>query len=163
MRLTATLGGGKPIALSQPPSPWGRFAQGPGPSSRLVGRKNMRTFVMALLVLCGIGPLTAAAQPGDDPCERLQADLEPDRLIVIPGDRSGHVVTGKGRLYFHSAPADACRSGIFIIPGDTVDAVEAYDDFLQATYVNPRSGESTTGWLPSHRLEPTGEGIAPRQ
>ena len=123
----------------------------------------MRAFAVSLVVVaCGIAPIVAA-QSAENRCERLRANLDADRLVVIQGHRSGRVVTGTGRLHFHSAPSRQCRTEVFIVPGDTVDAVEEYEGFSRATFVNPDSGDTAGGWLESDRLKPSGFGIAPKQ
>ena len=121
----------------------------------------MRTFVVFLVVVCGIAPIIAAARSAENRCERLQSNLDVDRLVVIQGHMSGRVVTGKGRLYFHSAPSGQCRTEVFIVPGDAVDVVEEREGFSRATRVNPASGDTAGGWLASDRLKPSGFGIAP--
>jgi hypothetical protein len=123
----------------------------------------MRTFVVSLVVACGIAPIIAAAQSAENRCERLRANLDAGRLVVIQGHLSGHVVTGKGRLHFHSAPSGQCRTEVFIIPGDAVDVVEEYEGFSHATYVNPKNGDTAGGWVESNRLKPNGFGIALKQ
>ena len=119
----------------------------------------MRTLFVSLVVACGIAPIIAAAQSVENRCERLQSNLGSDRLVAIQGYMSGHVVTDKGRLHFHSAPSEKCRTEIFIIPGDAVDVVEEYEGFSNATYVNPKNGDTAGGWVESNRLKPNGFGI----
>lgn len=123
----------------------------------------MRVYAVSLVVACGIAPIVAAAQSAENRCERLQSNLDVDRLVVIQGHMSGHAVTGKGRLYFHSAPSGQCRTEVFIVPGDAVDVVEEYEGFSRATRVNPDSGDTAGGWLASDRLKPSGLGIAPKR
>lgn len=123
----------------------------------------MRAFAVSLVVACGIAPIIAAARSAENRCERLRANLDADRLVVIQGHMSGRVVTGKGRLHFHSAPSGECRTEVFIVPGDAVDVVEEREGFSRATFVNPDSGDTAGGWLESDRLKPSGFGIAPKQ
>jgi hypothetical protein len=123
----------------------------------------MRTFVVFLVVVCGIAPIIAAARSAENRCEHLQSNLDSDRLVVIQGYMSGHVVTGKGRLHFHSAPSGQCRTEVFVIPGDAVDVIEEYEGFSHATYVNPKTGDTADGWVESDRLKPNGFGIAPKR
>ena len=123
----------------------------------------MRAFAVSPVVACGIAPIVAAARSAENRCERLRANLDADRLVVIQGHRSGHVVTGKGRLHFHSAPSGQCRTEVFIVPGDAVDVVEEREGFSRATRVNPDRGDTAGGWLASDRLKPSGFGIAPKR
>ena len=123
----------------------------------------MRAFAVSPVVACGIAPIVAAARSAENRCERLRANLDAGRLVVIQGHRSGHVVTGTGRLYVHSAPSEKCRTEVFIIPGDAVDVVEEREGFSHATYVNPKNGDTAAGWVESDRLKPSGLGIAPKR
>lgn len=122
----------------------------------------MRSFMFAVL-LCGVTPIATLAETQQNPCGQLASKLDPGRLVVIPGHLSGQVVGGQGRLYFHSAPTPRCKTQTFIVPGDTVDAIEEYMGFSNITYINPRTGRIATGWVESKRLKATGMGIAPSQ
>jgi hypothetical protein len=119
----------------------------------------MRSVVILLSTIFGVVPSIAAAQNMPDQCERMQTSLDSNKLVVIQGYMSGHVVTGKGRLYFHSAPSGKCKTEVFIIPGDTVDVVEQYGAFSNASYINPKNGNTTAGWIESNRLKPNGLGL----
>ncbi|WP_244272947.1 hypothetical protein [Burkholderia lata] len=82
----------------------------------------------------------------------------------VTGSDAGRVVTGKGRLPFHSAPDDACRiDGLFIVEHDHVDARTDYGRFTSVIYLNPRTRGIAEGWVQTARLKPDGTGIAPRQ
>ena len=59
------------------------------------------------------------------------------------------VVTGSGRLQFHSAPDSACQmKGVFIIPKDAVIAyAQTRDGWSSVMYLNPRTGNDVSGWV----------------
>jgi hypothetical protein len=69
-----------------------------------------------------------------------------------------NVVTGAGRLQFYSAPNERCSiSGVFVIPKDKLVAYAQTDDgWSSVMYMNPRSGDTVSGWVRSARLKPTG-------
>lgn len=68
------------------------------------------------------------------------------------------VVTGTGRLQFHSAPDSACpMKGVFIIPKDAVIAyAQTRDGWSSVMYLNPRTGNDASGWVRSARLKTVG-------
>jgi len=74
------------------------------------------------------------------------------------------VVTGAGRLQFHSAPDSACSmKGVFIIPKDEVIAyAQTRDGWSSVMYLNPRTGNDVSGWVRSARLKTVGT-MGPRQ
>jgi hypothetical protein len=62
-------------------------------------------------------------------------------------------VAGPGRLPFFSAPSEACPlNGLFVVPGNRVDAHLTYEDFVFATYANPKTGKKVEGWIDGKRL-----------
>jgi hypothetical protein len=68
------------------------------------------------------------------------------------------VVTGKGRLQFYSAPdADCAMRGVFVIPKDEVIVyAQSSDGWSSVMYLNPKTGNSVSGWVKSSRLKETG-------
>lgn len=68
------------------------------------------------------------------------------------------VLTGAGRLQFHSAPDSACpMKGVFIIPKDEVIAyAQTRDGWTSVMYLNPRTGNDVSGWVRSARLRTLG-------
>lgn len=82
----------------------------------------------------------------------------------IPSHMSGRVVIDKGRLQFYSAPNLSCKqSGIYILPGESIDAYLEYKGFTSVLYINPKTGTEAEGWVLSARLKETGYGIGPKQ
>ncbi|MFM2058403.1 MAG: hypothetical protein RLY71_2788 [Pseudomonadota bacterium] len=121
--------------------------------------KSLRAAASAgIMLLCAVLVSPVGAQN----CPEL------DRVAIaqgarIPGHASGHVVVGKGRLQFFSAPNVKCpMNGVFILPGESVDAYVLSDGFMSVMYLNPRTGNDALGWVEAARLKPTGQGIAPR-
>lgn len=68
------------------------------------------------------------------------------------------VVVGAGRLQFYSAPhLDCAMTGIFVIPKDELIAYAQSDDgWSSVMYMNPKTGNSVSGWVKSSRLKETG-------
>ena len=96
-------------------------------------------------------------------CEQLESEA-PLRGAHIMGYQSGHTAVGKGRVQFYSGPTEKCKMpGVFILPGQTVNGYIRYRGFTSVMYLNPKTGEDTTGWVRSTRLQFNGTGIAPKQ
>lgn len=74
------------------------------------------------------------------------------------------VVTGTGRLQFHSAPDGAYpMKGIFIIPKDAVIAyAQTGDGWSSVMYLNPKTGNDVSGWVRLARLRTIGT-MGPRR
>jgi len=84
--------------------------------------------------------------------------------VLIEGYESGRDVIGKGRVQFYSAPDHRCKmKGVFVIPGDTVNAYVEYGDFTSVMYISSTTDSEAVGWVESSRLKENGYGIAPRQ
>jgi len=107
----------------------------------------------------------SASLPGVAVVNCRQADAAADLSGVrIPGHASGRQAIGSGRLQFYSAPAAACKMpGIFILPGETVQAYIEYAGYTSVMYLNAKTGSEAIGWVESLRLRANGQGIAPRQ
>jgi len=86
------------------------------------------------------------------------------RDVPIFSPPLANVVTGSGRLQFYSAPSERCSmSGIFVVPKDELVAYAATDDgWSQVMYMNPRTGDTVSGWVRSARLKQTGT-MGPKQ
>lgn len=71
----------------------------------------------------------------------------------VPASNSGLRVVGGGRLQFHAAPDANCRmQGVFILPGEPVEADREVAGYTAVWYRNPRTGGEATGWVRSSRL-----------
>ncbi len=63
------------------------------------------------------------------------------------------VVSGPGRLYFHTAPDERCRlKDVFLVPKDRVEVFADHGAYTEVIYWNPATGAGTGGWVPSARL-----------
>lgn len=73
--------------------------------------------------------------------------------VALTPDEAGKTVAGTGRAYFHSAPAEVCRTPkVFLVPGDRVRAGRETDAFVEIEYRNPKSGQVFKGWIRRDRL-----------
>ena len=75
------------------------------------------------------------------------------------------VVTGVGRLQFHSSTFKECAiQGLFIIPNDIVIgySTSSDDKWTEVMYVHPKTQKNSTGWVESSRVKITGT-IAPKR
>jgi hypothetical protein len=73
------------------------------------------------------------------------------------------VVIGQGRLQFYAAPNRKCAmSGVFVIPQDQLIAYGQSRGWSSVMYVNPKTGNTVSGWVTSSRLKTTGT-VGPRQ
>lgn len=116
----------------------------------------MKKLVFILLAL--VSALASA-----DSCDALLVKAEQEQ-ILIPGYQAIHTISGAGRAYFHSAPADTCiNKQLFLAPGDSVIAYADYQEFASVLFLHPKTGAETQGWILSRRLKTTGTGIAPKQ
>lgn len=112
---------------------------------------------MTATLLFAAQTIPALADSCTQSAERAQT-----QQILIPSQVSNHIITGKGRAYFYSAPNSACKSSqLFVVPGDTVIAYAEYQEFTSVLYIHPKTGAQTDGWLPSARLKATGTGVGP--
>lgn len=88
-------------------------------------------------------------------CDGVSKVAESERVFLNPP--STHAVIGEGRLYFHVAPNDACRSkDVFVIPGDELIAYTEFNGWYSVMYLNPETGEDFNGWVKSERLQMIG-------
>ena len=70
---------------------------------------------------------------------------------------------GAGRLQFYAAPDPLCRmTDVFILTGESVDALHEFSGFTSVRYRNPRTGVEVAGWVVSRRLEPNGQALSRR-
>lgn len=87
-------------------------------------------------------------------CEAVAAKAASQGSALFP--RLGYIVLGKGRLYFYSAPHDACRTATFVISKDHLIAYTKFDGWLDVMYTHPKTGEPSFGWVKADRLKVTG-------
>ena len=111
-------------------------------------------------IACVIGVLNIAPAVAAD-CTEPQTGTEDVPIFSPP---LANVVTGAGRLQFYSAPKESCAmNGVFVIPKDELVAyAETSDGWSSVMYMNPRNGNTVSGWVKSARLKQTGT-MGPRQ
>ncbi|MGS0893175.1 hypothetical protein ACVBGC_11635 [Burkholderia stagnalis] len=125
-------------------------------------RLRIDPHAMARFVSACVAPPRPAPAAAVD-CDALNRRAQRQGAYVAGSD-AGRVVTGQGRLPFHSAPDDACRiPGLFVVEHDAVDARTEYGRFTSVVYLSVRTGGPVEGWVETARLKPNGTGIAPRQ
>jgi len=93
-------------------------------------------------------------------CDSLNASAWQDG-DYITGDKAGKTVTGNGQLQFYSAPDFSCEMrGVFILPGQAVDAYTKYHGFTSVAYLGATNRVPVLGWVKSDRLTSNGFGIS---
>lgn len=136
-----------------------RQSAGPAVAWSLRGRAS----VVALVFLASLAATARPQAAFAVDCAQLDAAAS-QAGVRIAGASSGRRVVGKGRLQFYSAPDFSCRTpGVFILPGESLDAYVEHRGFVAVLYINPKTGKDASGWVESARLRPTGYGIAPAQ
>ena len=96
-------------------------------------------------------------------CETIEAAAIKS-AARIPGHASGHTVIGQGRLQFFSAPCVGCKlQGVFIRPGERVNAYLASSGYVLVMYLDTKTGSEANGWVQQNRLKANDYGIAPKQ
>jgi hypothetical protein len=99
--------------------------------------------------------LAAARAEAATDCGKVRARAQ-EQQVAVAEWQAGRRVSGKARLYFHSAPEGACRlRDVFVVNGDTLQALNEYGTFTEVRYVHPRTRRLTRGWVESGRLEET--------
>lgn len=118
----------------------------------------MKTLIFLLLTLLSSFGFACA----DVVCDELDK-IAVQNAAVLASGTSGRKVIGKGRLQFYSAPAKKCEiNGLFVIPGDELDASVEYGDFVAVTYLT-KDGKLVDGWVERNRLIETGVGVGPNE
>jgi hypothetical protein len=54
-------------------------------------------------------------------------------------------------------------SGVFVLPGDRVNAYLVSSGYVLVMYLNTKTGSEANGWVQESRLKANGYGIAPKQ
>lgn len=109
-----------------------------------------KEITVAISITCAVG--IANAQKTD--CRKVLAAAEAKAgyMTTISAE-----VSGSGRLYFHTAPHDDCRSmDIFVLPGEVVYAYTESEGWMSVMYVNIKTGKDASGWVKKSRLKVTG-------
>ena len=107
-------------------------------------------FVFALALVLSLGA------PAFADCKEPQTGTRKVPLFSPP---LSEVAIGTGRLQFYSAPNLNCiMPGVFVIPKDQLIAyAQSNDGWTSVMYLNPKTGDSVSGWVKSSRLKTTGK------
>jgi photosynthetic reaction center cytochrome c subunit len=77
----------------------------------------------------------------------------------VPAGSTSRQVIGNSRLSFYAAPDYGCEMlGVYILPGDTVEAQLEQSGFTWVKYRRAATGGEASGWVRSDRLAATGGG-----
>jgi hypothetical protein len=113
-------------------------------------------------IACSVTLLVAlGASAHAEDCKEPQTGTKDIPILSPP---RSNVVTGAGRLQFHSAPNARCpMPAVFVIPKDELIAyAQTNDGWSFVMYSNPKTGNSESGWVRSERLRETGA-VGPNQ
>ena len=104
--------------------------------------------LMCLAVLAG----AAGRVQASDACLAAYDKAGQDK-VAVAGVVTERKVAGPGRLYFHTAPDNRCRTkDIFVVPNDRLAVYAEYGVFAEVIYWDPVTGAGTAGWVPVSRL-----------
>jgi hypothetical protein len=110
--------------------------------------KLIRFAVFAALAACA----SLACADANQICATAYETARQDKIVVTTS-QTGRIVSGHGRLFFHSAPDDHCRlKDVFVIPHDRLEVFADHGGYTEVIYWNPVTGSGTAGWVPSARL-----------
>lgn len=124
----------------------------------LAGLKLPGHLLALLFVIAVFSSFEAAALD----CEALNKEPGPKKLFFIPSKESGRTTIGKGRIAFFSAPDRRCvEKGVFVLPGERLNAYLEYGEFTSVMYMNLKTGAEADGWVLSSRVQENGFGIGP--
>ncbi len=92
-------------------------------------------------------------------CAKIEKLAEKKEVHLIP--RWGMQVVSPQRVYFHSAPNDACKiKDLFIVKNDHVTAYTVYNDgkqdWVSVMYFSQRLGDTVQGWAKFKAFKKTG-------
>lgn len=98
--------------------------------------------------------LAISASPAFASCDELATGTHRIPVLSPP---LGVVVTGTGRVQFHSAPRHDCvMIGVFVLPKDHLVAYAESDDGWTSVMYSGDGGGGVTGWVTSSRLKSIG-------
>jgi hypothetical protein len=85
-------------------------------------------------------------------CVSAYETAQQDKIIAT-AQQNNRVVSGPGRLYFHTAPDARCRQkDLFVVPNDRLEVFSDHAGFTEVIYWHPVTGTGTAGWVASARL-----------
>ena len=137
-----------PVAAAAPAAP----APAASAGTPRVASATARPGTVAGIPSAAEATTATATLVADPDCIQLSLTALEKGKPVPPGG-SGLKVVGSGRLQFHAAPDANCRmQGVFILPGEPVEADRELAGYTAVWYRNPRTGGEATGWVRSSRL-----------
>jgi hypothetical protein len=109
------------------------------------------TKLVAALVLTMI---VQGAYADDGTCDMAGRRAEAHPTLLVP--RVYFAVTSGPRLFFYSAPDQACRQAdTFVIAGDSLIGYSEFKGWISVMFAKP-NGDPVMGWVRSERLRATG-------
>jgi hypothetical protein len=110
--------------------------------------KFIRFAVIAALLVYGAIKHAEA----NEICVGVYETAQQDKMLVTT-QQTTRVVSGPGRLYFHTAPDTQCRlKEVFVIQNDRLEVFADHAGFTEVIYWHPVTGTGTAGWVSSARL-----------
>ena len=92
--------------------------------------------------------------PLDEICHDAQANAE--TVMAKSASPAAKYLVKSNKLYFYDSPDPLCQDegGKFIVSGDSVAAKQsqAYQQFLFVSYIHPKTGDKTEGWVKAEGL-----------
>lgn len=113
--------------------------------------KLFRPFAIVIFVFC-LSVYASAARAVDKTESRCEILNEQAQQELFKPPRAG-LITGRGRVHFHSAPDHGCGDKLFIVPGDRVTIYNPYKDWLYVMYINSKTGEDYMAWIARERVQ----------
>ncbi len=110
-------------------------------------RPTLFQLMSAAVLACAIASMCASsAFAAPAPCKQPA-----DPIQLIPS--LGYEVAGNGRLYFYTAPNEACADKkVFVIPHDRLIANQEFGAWTWVDYT-AKNGDITSGWVSTERLK----------
>jgi len=108
----------------------------------------------SVIIFISILVFASVAHSAEVPCGKLEAVAQNS-----PGFHPPLSATVKklGRTYFHSAPSSHCKESTFIVKGDSVIVYTSYKRWMYVMFVNLKTGEDFSGWVPEGNLKILGK------
>jgi hypothetical protein len=109
------------------------------------------TNLVAALVLTIV---VQGACADDGICDKAARQAEADPVLLVP--RVYFAVKSGPRLFFYSAPDQACRQAdTFVIAGDSLIGYLEFKGWISVMFTKT-NGDPVMGWVRSERLRATG-------
>jgi len=120
---------------------------------------NFRLFTIDAFLAITLAAISAHA--ADCVALNKQADEKaarlPDNSQFFKVLNTSFLRLGPGRLYFYTAPDDACRNPeVFVLPGEEIVGYATMDGFTKVMYISANHSQVSTGWVKTEGLAYTG-------